>query len=139
MTFSAEQMREDLQAHTRLTTELLELAHRENQLLRSAVEFLPGLNDYRRRDLLGRFDKTLSALKSHRVCWQKLEPAEQARHPDLPRMIRNAQEIAMKILLLGRENEQLLLRRGVLPPRCLPTAGHQPAQAASVYSRHRQS
>jgi hypothetical protein len=44
----------------------------------------------------------------------------------------------MKIVLLDRDNQQALLRRGLVPPRHLPrAAGQQPHFVAGLYQRHR--
>jgi hypothetical protein len=136
MTVSAELMRRDLQAHVEVCTELLTLASRENQTLRSDANLSVSLNDYWRKDLLSRLDKALDKLRRHRIAWQKLQPSEKARNPEISRLIRAAQEVAMKIIALDRENEQLLLRRGLVPPRQL--AAHRQFQqelAASLYQR----
>lgn len=138
MTFSHESMRRALQAHAGLCTELLALAVREEQLLRGAESFVPGLNDGPRRNLIAGLDHSLHALKLHRVEWQKLPASERAQYPDIARLICAAQEVGMKIIVLDRENEQALLRRGLLPARHLPSAqGQQPHYVAGLYQRHR--
>lgn len=83
-------------------------------------------------------DRTLELLKTHRVLWQQLPVAERARHPEIARLIQSTQEIGMKLIVLDRENEQALLRRGLLPARCLPSAQRQqPNYVAGLYQRHR--
>jgi len=45
--------------------------------------------------------------------------------------------LLMRVLLLDRENQQALLRHGLLPARHLPaTAGQQPHCVADLYRRH---
>ncbi len=98
-------MRRDLQSHTEICDELFTLAARENQMLRCAIDFTPGLNDYSRKDLLFRLKKALDALRAHRITWQKLPTAERTRYPELSRLIRTAQDLTMKIVVLDRKNE----------------------------------
>jgi DNA-directed RNA polymerase subunit H (RpoH/RPB5) len=45
----------------------------------------------------------------------------------------------MRVLVIGRENEENLLRRGLVPPRSLPRAEQsQPNFVALTYQRHTQ-
>jgi hypothetical protein len=128
-------MASDLRAHLAVCEELLLLAERENQLLR-----LPGSSPHfefyqRRKALLPGLDASLSQLKEHRINWQRLRPEERLHAPDVASLIRLCQDLIMKILVLDRENEQLLLKRGLLPASML--AGRQPPHyAAAVYRRH---
>ena len=40
-------------------------------------------------------------------------------------LLRQNQDLTMKIIVLDRENEQNLLRRGLVPPRELPSVNRQ--------------
>jgi hypothetical protein len=52
-------------------------------------------------------------------------------------LFQSVQGLVMKLLLLDRENQQALLRRGLVPTRHLATAAvQQPNFVASVYKRH---
>lgn len=140
MTFCADQMQRDLQTHTGLCAALLELARCENQQLRDLGEFPPGRNDEQRKFFLGRCDDALTALRAHRAAWQKLPESRETRHPEIPGLIRAAQESALKVIVLDRENEQLLLRRGLLPARHLPAAPRpQPHALLGSYRPDRQN
>lgn len=131
-------MRRVLQAHADLSTEMLAIAMREEQLLRCLEDYVPTLNDGSRRRLLGDLDTSLAALKNHRLAWQQLPASERARYPDIARLIQSAQAVGMKLIILDRENEQMLLRRGLLPARHLPSVQRpQPHYVAGLYQRHR--
>jgi hypothetical protein len=54
--------------------------------------------------------------------------------------LRQNQDITMKLIVLDRENEQGLLRRGLLPASELPSANRQrPHYVADLYKRRGQS
>jgi len=136
MSFSAPTMEQDLRAHGALCEELLALAAAEREQSR-APDFAPGRHDGRRKDLLPQLEQSLHRLRTHRSAWQGLSAPERARHPEIPRLIRTTQEVAMKVIVLDRENEQALLRRGLVPSRHLPPARQEPHYVAGLYQRHR--
>jgi DNA-directed RNA polymerase subunit H (RpoH/RPB5) len=91
-----------------------------------------------KKNLLPRLNLSLDALRRHRVSWQKLGRNERARYPEIGMLLRQDQDLIMKIILLDRENEQTLLRRGLLPPRELPSVNRQrPHFVAGLYSRQK--
>ncbi|HTD66943.1 MAG TPA: hypothetical protein VK846_10485 [Candidatus Limnocylindria bacterium] len=138
MNFSAENMQRDLQTYAALCDEMLALAAHENQTLREKENFSPGAHDGRRKELLSRLDQSLGSLRTHRTAWQNLPASERSRHADVSRLIGTTQQLAMKVIVLDRENEQGLLRRGLVPARHLATMQHaRPTYAAGVYQQHR--
>lgn len=129
---------EDLEAHYRLCEEILELARRENQALRDPDQPSAFENYQTRKRLLPRLNESLDALRRQRASWQQLSPAERAAQRDVAALMRRNQDLIMKILVLDRENEQCLLRRGLVPPRHLPPASRQrPHFVADLYRRNR--
>jgi len=126
----------DLRQHLELGHELLGVIEREGQSLRRPGK--PALFEFYqlKKNLLPRLDKSLDNLRKHRINWQKLGPDERARHPEIGMLLRQNQDLTMKIILLDRENEQCLLRRGLVPPRELPAAERQrPHFVAELYRR----
>ena len=72
----------------------------------------------------------------NRLKWQQLAPEERSRHGDIARLLRQNQDLTMKIIVLDRENEQHLLRRGLVPARELPSVNRQrPHFVADLYRR----
>ena len=58
------------------------------------------------------------------------------QHGEIPALLRQNQDLIMKIIVLDRENEQALLRRGLVPPKHLPPAERQrPHFVANLYRR----
>jgi hypothetical protein len=86
--------------------------------------------------LLPRLNQSLDTLRRHRVDWQKFSPDERARYPEIGTLLRQNQDLTMKIILLDRENEQSLLRRGLVPARELPSVNRQrPHFVANLYRK----
>jgi DNA-directed RNA polymerase subunit H (RpoH/RPB5) len=70
------------------------------------------------------------------VTWQILSSDERARQPETGLLMRRTQDLTMKLIVLDRENEQALLRRGLVPPRQLPSVNRQrPHFVADLYRR----
>ena len=119
---------EELNTHLAVCRELLAIAEGEAQALRRADQ--PSLFEFcqLKKNLLPRLNETLDSLRKHRVRWQSLSSDERARQAEIGPLLRRNQDVAMKFILLDRENEQGLLRRGLVPPRA--TALGQPAAPA---------
>ena len=119
-----------LQEHLGICQELLQVIEQEGQALRRPDK--PSLLEFHqlKKDLLPRYNQSLDGLRKHRVNWQKLSLEERARWP------RRNQDLTMKIILLDRDNEQALLRRGLVPPRQMPSVNRQrPHFVADLYRR----
>jgi flagellar biosynthesis/type III secretory pathway chaperone len=127
---------EGLNEHYAVCQELLQTVEQEGQALRRAGK--PSLFEFyqRKKTLLPRFNQSLDGLRKHRVNWQGLSLEERARWPEAGKMLRKNQDLTMKIIVLDRENEQALLRRGLVPPRELPSVNRQrPHFVADLYRR----
>jgi flagellar biosynthesis/type III secretory pathway chaperone len=130
------EIRDDLQARLALCQEVLTVIEREGHALRRADQ--PSLFEFHqlRKHLLPRLNQSLDTLRRHRVNWQKFSPDERARHPEIGMLLRQNQDLTMKIIVLDRENEQSLLRRGLVPARELPSVNRQrPHFVAELYRR----
>lgn len=126
-----------LRGYLGLCEEALELAGRENQALAGAEEYQPFQFYQNRKFLLSRLDQSLNLLRTWRQAWHKLDPAERAQYSELKSLLQAVQDALVKILLLDRENQQALLRRGLLPARQVSSfASSPPHFAAQLYRRH---
>jgi len=133
---SAATMVGDLQRHLALCQEVLAVVERENQSLRAAEKGLDFAAFQAKKALLPRLDQSLNTVRQHRTTWQKLGPAERAQFPEVAGLLRQNQDLIMKIIVLDRENEQALLRKGLVPTRHLPPANRQrPHFVADLYRR----
>jgi hypothetical protein len=128
----------DLHTHRALCLELLELVEREHQVLCASDAFPFSDASRRRQQLLPRLDLALRQVKHHRLAWQQFSATQRQQAPDVPSRIRQIQDLILKILTLDRENEQLFLRRGMVPATRLPPAARQrPHFVADLYRQHR--
>jgi hypothetical protein len=126
----------ELRAHIAVCEELLQLVQRESQALNAPEEY-PTFDFYQhRKALLPRLEQSAAQLKKIRLFWQNLPPAERKHSPEVPKLLRTGQDLTMKILMIDRENEQMLLRRGLLPAKSLPPVQRQrPHYVADLYRR----
>jgi hypothetical protein len=127
----------DLQAHMDLCEEVMALTARESETLAGSGDYVSFDFYHKRKDLLPRLDQSLIALRTWRQRWQQLSPAERAACAELKSKFQVVQGLLMKILMLDRENQQAMLRRGMLPARQLPSAAvQQPHCVIDAYRRH---
>ena len=133
---STAEVADSLRDALNLYREILAVVERENQLLRSPDSESLFSTFSARRTLSPRLQESLGQLRQHRTSWSRLSPAERARHPEVPTLLRQCQDLILRILMLDRENEQALLRRGLLGPRHLPSHEQQrPHVVAGLYRR----
>jgi hypothetical protein len=126
----------DLRGHLALCQEILALVEKENHTLHHSAGGLSFEAYQAKKNLLPRLNQSLNQIRQHRATWQKLSPAERAQHPEVAGLLRQNQDLIMKIIVLDRENEQALLRQGLVPPRQLPAANRQrPHFVADLYRR----
>jgi DNA-directed RNA polymerase subunit H (RpoH/RPB5) len=126
----------DLRGHLSLCQEIHTLVENESHAL-NHTESGPSFEAYQaKKNLLPRLNQSLNQIRQHRATWQKLSPTERAQFPEVPGLLRQNQDLIMKIIVLDRENEQALLRKGLVPPRQLPSANRQrPHFVAELYRR----
>jgi flagellar biosynthesis/type III secretory pathway chaperone len=125
-----------LNEHLALCQQLLQVAQREAQVLRRPDK--PSLFEFHqiKKNLLPRLNASLDGLRKHRVNWQRLSADERAQQPQTGLLLRRNQDLTMKLIVLDRENEQALLRRGLVPARQLPSVNRQrPHYVADLYRR----
>lgn len=127
---------EVLKENLNLYQSLLEIIEAEREELRETAG-KPLVRQYTsKKAMLGRLADSLRSLSSSRARWQEADSSQRARHPEVNALIRQNQDLLMKIIVLDRENEQTLLRQGRMAPRDLPAANRQrPNFVAELYRR----
>jgi hypothetical protein len=126
-----------LRRYLALCEEVLSLAGRESQALAAPAEYPQFEFHQGRKALLSRLDEGLNLLRVWRQCWQQVDPAERTHYSEVKQLLQTVQDSLVKILVLDRENQQALLRRGLVPARHVPSFASQPPHyAAQLYRRH---
>jgi flagellar biosynthesis/type III secretory pathway chaperone len=115
--------------HLELCDDLLQILNEENRMLRHQPS---GVDDdllEQKRSYLPRLDESLAQLKQLHAETPEIIPAVREK-------LVSAQNKIMRILLLDRENEQLLLK-SVLPKLRKPTQTRSLQSIKSIYEKHR--
>jgi hypothetical protein len=135
-TFAPDLARE-LKGYLGLCREFLTLFTEENQTLRQPQPWSPMVFNEERKRLLPRLESGLIKLRSFRQWWERMPAGQRESCGELKNLFRDIQNLLPRLLLLDRENQQELLRRGLLPAAQLPpAAGQRPNFVASLYRRH---
>ena len=130
-------MTAELESHLSICRDVLDLVTHESEALRQSGEFSGEGFASRRAELLPRLGESLAGLRRVREAWQRIELGVRSRQAGIESLLRDNQNLIMKIIVLDRENEQALLRRGLLPPGHLPTSQSQrPHMVAAQYLRN---
>jgi hypothetical protein len=126
-----------LRAFTVLGEETLALVTREHQALAGTGDYEP-FEFYRlRKGLLIRLEPLMIGIRRWRHLWQQISPIERASCPDVKIVIQMLQDLLVKILQLDRENQQALLRRGLVPARHVTACAAPPSNfVANLYRRY---
>ena len=127
----------DLRAFAAVGEEALALAAREHQALAAPADYEPFEFHISRNNLLSRLNSLMISIRHWRQLWQQVGPVEGAGHPDVITAIQMLQNLLVKILQLDRENQQALLRRGLVPARHVTSCAAPPSNyVANLYRRH---
>ena len=135
-TFAADFTRE-LQDHLDVCREFLLLFTEENQSLRQPEPWSPGKYDAQRKRLLPRLELVLMKLRGFRPWWERMPANEREACGEIKNLFRDIQNLLPRLLLLDRENQQEMLRHGLIPATQLPpVAGQRPNFVADLYRRN---
>lgn len=130
------QMLVDLRSQLALNMDLLGHLERESQHLRQVDAPQSTAASEARKQALPRLDSALQRIRQHRNYWLSLSPEVRSTKHEIRELLRQNQDLIMRLIILDRENEQLLLRRGLIPPKHLPPAQRQrPHYVADMYRR----
>ena len=127
----------ELKGYLDLCREFLALFADENQTLRRPQPWSPmGFNEERKR-LLPRLESGLIQLRSFRQWWERMPAGQRESCGEITDLFRDIQNLLPRLLVLDRENQQEMLRRGLIPAAQLPPAASQrPNFVANLYQRH---
>ena len=135
---TAQQTLADLRSHQTICRELLTLAERESVALRQDQPAALSEIYQLKRLVLPRLNESLGRVRRLRAQWQNLPPAERAGQPETQFLLRQVQDLIMRVILLDRENEQGLLRRGLIPAREMAAAAPRQSShyVSDLYRKH---
>jgi hypothetical protein len=121
----------DLQSFHALCEEVLALVTCESQALLNQ-NYQPGEFNQKRKSLLPDLESALVKLSERRKNRrQTVQPEE------IKTLFQTIESLLMKILLLDRENQQTLLRRGLVPAMHLPAvAAQRPHYVSDLYQKY---
>jgi hypothetical protein len=127
----------ELRSYLNLCEEILTLATRENQALTGLAGYQSFEFQEKRKVLLPTLDLILIKLRQRRIVWLQVSASERERCEEVKPLFQGIQSLLMKVLLLDRENQQAMLRHGLVPTKHLPsTAVQRPHYVASLYQRN---
>jgi hypothetical protein len=127
----------ELRKYLVLCEEILTLAARENQALSGQTAYQSFEFHQKRKGLLPDLESAAIKLRHHRMIWQQASASEREQCKEVKPLFQSIQSLLMKVLLLDRENQQAMLRRGLVPAKHLPAAAvQQPHYVASLYQRN---
>lgn len=133
----ADEMQLDLRRHDELCQMTLALMSAESSALNGEGGYDAFTFSQQRKVLLTAIEESLNRLRRWRHTWQQVGPEERAAFSGTNQMFQAIQSSMMRILLLDRENQQAMLRRGLVPAQHLPAvASQQTHYAAGIYRRH---
>jgi hypothetical protein len=127
----------ELGAFLALCENILASVSSENQALSGLAEYQPFSFYQHRKKLLPHLETALANLHDQRLIWQQANESERAHCEAVKPFFQAIQDVLMRILLLDRENQQTMLRRGLVPAKHLPpVAVQRPHYVSNLYQRH---
>jgi hypothetical protein len=132
------QLVSELKGYLVLCEEALILASRENQILSGQGDYKSSEFQQQRKTLARNLQAISTRLRQCRLFWQQASAQEREECQEVKPLFQQIQGYVMKLLQLDRENQQALLRRGLVPVQHLPAAAavQQPHFVANLYRRN---
>ena len=131
------QITRELRDFWELGQDFMALYKEESQSLRRLQTWSPKASQEQRNRLLPRLESGLMQLRSIRQDWERMPAGQRELGGEAQGLLRDIQNLLPRLLMLDRENQQEMLRRGLIPAGQLPPAAAQrPNYVASLYRRH---
>ncbi len=127
----------DLHEFAGICEKVLSLARSEHRALSGHANY-PQVKFYETREtLLADIEEMLPKFRRHRMAWEQVSQSQRELFTDLKGQFHNIQGLLMRIMLLDRENQQTMLKHGLVPAKHLPaTAAQRPHFVADLYRRN---
>jgi hypothetical protein len=128
----------ELRRFLKICEDSLALVTHEGQALGGQGEYEPFQFFQQRKNLLPNLETALMNLRDQRAVWLGCSPTDRDRCEEVKSLFQTIEGVLMKILLLDRENQQAMLRRGLMPAQHVPASvAQRPNYVTSVYQRHK--
>lgn len=130
----------DVDLHNDICRQLLDIVQQENRWLSNASHDEVQLPDQKLKETLSQnLSKAVSKIQAHRAALNdeaKRQP-EGNKDPALQTAIQSATDLIMKIVVIDRENEKLLMKKGMIPPEKIPSSyQYRPSEAVKAYQQN---
>ncbi len=126
----------DLRAFAGVCEQALALAQCEYEALAGPAAFRHQEFDRQRTKLLPDIESLIGKLRRHRAVWCGVPQSQRERFPELARLFQTIQNLLMKVIMLDRENQQAMLKRGIVSVNDVPSAGARgPHYVADLYRK----
>jgi hypothetical protein len=128
----------DIQTHNDICRQLLEIVQQENRWLSGdpADESREAPDQTLKASLSKSLTQVVEKIQLHRASLQDAAEKDPGgnRHPDIQSAIEGATDMIMKIVVLDRENEKLLMKKGMVPREKIPSSyQYRPSEALRAY------
>jgi hypothetical protein len=128
----------DLRAFATVCEDILSLATREHMALAGEGDYLPLEFYQERKTLLPDVEDLLKKFRSHRALWQQVPACQREQFREMKSLFQNIQGLVSRVMQLDRENQQAMLKRGVVPVKHLPGRTQPSHFVADLYRRNSQ-
>jgi flagellar biosynthesis/type III secretory pathway chaperone len=127
----------DLKVFAAVCEDLLNLATREHQALAGEADYLPMEFYQERKTLLPDVEALPQKFRNHRKTWQQIPECQREQFSELKTLFQHIQGLVTRVIQLDRENQQAMLKRGLVPVKHLPGVARQPSHfVADLYRRN---
>lgn len=127
----------DLQAFAVVCEEIMTLTRHEHQALAGHGDYQSSEFYQERKRLLPDIELLLRKFRNHRTAWQQVPQSEREQFAELKALFQNIQGLLLRVMQLDKENQQAMLKHGLVPVKHLPsTAAQQPHYVADLYRRN---
>lgn len=92
----------ELQQQRRTLEEMLQATRRE---LEGRFAAAPAPSPAARKNFLAQLSQSLDKIRQYRNAWARLDPAQKQEHSEITTVLRENQNLIMKILVLEKESE----------------------------------
>ena len=131
----------DVERHNDICRQLLDIVQQENRWLSSLKADTSQIAALQKSkaSLSKSLAEVVAKIQGHRAALQdasKNNP-DAPKHKEIQLAIQSATDLIMKIVMLDRENEKLMLQHGMAPPDRLPSSRqNNPSAVGGLYQRH---